>query len=628
MDGGIRLNIIPHFWGGAGQSCRAQKIAFFVRLIKPTLFVLLCVGWFNDLANAQTQLSSSPQMTQEIRAKLSQKVSLDLRDATLLDALFAVRDTSGLNMVVGNEVTGTVNASFVNSSVFEVLDSLLITRGYGYRIVGGSLAVVPLSSLGKQLPLFETSVIQLEHSTVADLLTAVESQLSPEGSVSAVASSNALVVNDYPSQIAKVRTQIAALEEASARHRQTRENPTLSPAIAPGESNNPQLVVRVIHLQYVAADVMSEAIRPLLSPSGQVAAVPNEDKLIVTDSAEYLSRVDSAVVQLDLPRPQVRIWAMIYDCSIEDLQRIGVNWRSGMNSAALNPATGAPQQQAMLDTVTSIVSGAPNGLLTLTSLNSHTDISAIIQALNTADDSRLLADPNVVVMNHESAEIAIVTEVPYQQLTQGIEGGTIGTTEFREAGVTLKVTPHIAQDETISLIVNPKFSLLTGFSDPDNAPIIDRRETSTTVRIANMQTLVLGGLRQRTRIAQRSSIPLLGKLPYLGHLFRHKNNTARESELMVFITPQIIMPDYAGTPREACISQQLNHEIEQAPTAPIPFGIDIMNAEDRARARETDQCWRSQVGLRRRCPSGSSCDSWERLPLASEFDRLDAATTY
>ena len=150
--------------------------------------------------------------------------------------------------------------------------------------------------------------------------------------------------------------------------------------------------------------------------------------------------------------------------------------------------------------------------------------------------------------------------------------------------MTLNVTPHIAQDDTISLIVNPQFSLLTGFSEPDNAPIIDRRETKTTVRVANNQTVVLGGLRQRTRIVNRSDIPLLGKVPYLGHLFRQRSASARESELLVFITPQIVMPDYIGTQRENCVGRTLQVEVDQTPTSPIPYGTAAIRAERRARA--------------------------------------------
>jgi len=319
----------------------------------------------------------------------------------------------------------------------------------------------------------------------------------------------------------------------------------------------------------------------------------------VTDNAQAIARIAEALQQLDLPRPQVRIWAMIYDCGLEDIKACGVNLNSRVNGMSMNAATGNPAQAIALDTVTSTVASPANGLMTLTTVNDMGTLTGVIQALETSDDSRLLADPNVVVMNHEQANISIVTQVPYQQLTQGIDGGTIGTTEFRDAGVKLSVTPHIAADNTIALVINPSFSLLTGFTEGDNAPIIDQRETSTTVRVENLNTLVLGGLRQRTRLVEKSGIPGLKKIPYLGNLFKFRRATARESELLVFITPEIVTPQYGGTARENCVAGKSRQELEATPSYPIPFGREVMRAEELAERKFANRC--------RAC--GSDCES-------------------
>jgi general secretion pathway protein D len=331
----------------------------------------------------------------------------------------------------------------------------------------------------------------------------------------------------------------------------------------------------------VLASQIGQGITPLLSTVGTLATLENDDKVVVSDLPENIARIEQAITQLDIPRPQVRIWALIYDAGLEDLEACGVNFQSGINGSAL-AATGDAAQSIMMNSVTAPVGSPTNGVLTLSTINRLGMMQSVIQALDTSNDSRLLADPNVVVMDHEQAQIEIVTEVPYQQLTQGIDGGQIGTTEFREAGVTLLVTPHIAGDNTIAMQVNPRFSLLTGFTEGDNAPIIDRRETNTTVRIANLETLVLGGLRQRTRIVEKSGIPGLSKVPYLGHLFKFDRRTARESELIVFITPEIVTPHYRGNCREECIRDNVRTEIELTPTSPIPFGMEVLRAEKAA----------------------------------------------
>src|SRR5262245_22504687 len=163
-------------------------------------------------------------------------------------------------------------------------------------------------------------------------------------------------------------------------------------------------------------------------------------------------------------------------------------------------------------------------------LSRNFDLNAVIVALTTCKNSRLLADPNVTVLNNEPALMSIVTEIPYQQLTQTAQGGNIGTTSFREAGVKLQVTPRIASDGTVRLECTPSFSRLAGYTPGDSPqPIIDRREAKTTVRVADRQTLVIGGLRTRNDIQDRAGIPFLMDLPLgIGCLFRSKDISKKE----------------------------------------------------------------------------------------------------
>lgn len=562
------------------------------RIVATIAMLAFCV-----VSNGYAQVGGLPAPTQSstVRRLLEQKINIDLRDATLLEALFTIRDLAGLNIVVGNEIEGTVNASFSDTTVDRILDTLLIPRGYSYRIVSGSIAVLPLSVIGDQLPNFETSVLTLKNAQATELQPLVQALLSPEGRVHAVESSNSLLIMDYQDRVANVRKQILSLENAASSRASNQIVAGGTQQSGIGTQQNgfggaagdlrmqlaDQIKVQVFRPQFVVASQLVQAVTPLLSSVGRISSLEQDDKLVVSDLQANLEQIRGALEQLDAPRPQVRIWALIYDAGIEDLHACGVNFNSGLNGSGL-ASGGTPAHSIGLDAVTAQIAGPTNGVLTMSTVNRLGSMTSVVQALDTSDDSRLLADPNVVVMNHEEAQIQIVTEVPYQQLTQGIEGGTIGTTEFREAGVTLLVTPHIATDTTISMDVNPQFSVLTGFTEGDNAPIIDRRETRTTVRIGHLQTLVLGGLRQRTRIVEKSGIPGLSKVPFLGHLFRFNRSTARESELIVFITPEILTPEYIGTGREVCIADRISMEADLIPTDPIPFGMDVLRAEKQA----------------------------------------------
>ena len=123
----------------------------------------------------------------------------------------------------------------------------------------------------------------------------------------------------------------------------------------------------------------------------------------------------------------------------------------------------------------------------------------------------------------------------------------MGTTEFRDVGVELRVTPHLTREGLIHLTLNPKFSTITGSvnivsgADTIPQPVVATRETITTALIKDKETVVIGGLKKQDKIQETSKIPLLGDLPLLGALFRFEGESTTNSELVVFITPQIIV---------------------------------------------------------------------------------------
>ena len=182
----------------------------------------------------------------------------------------------------------------------------------------------------------------------------------------------------------------------------------------------------------------------------------------------------------------------------------------------------------------------------------------------------MLANPRVLVLDNEQAEIKIVEEVPYQQLTESTEGsGAVGTTEFKEVGFELRVKPHLTREGLIHLRLNPKFSTQTGTvnivsgGDTIPQPIVATRETMTTALIKDNETVVIGGLKKQDKLQQVSKIPFLGDLPLIGLLFRFEGESTTNSELVVFITPHII--------KEAVLSpEEQNYLSNSIYPTPVP----------------------------------------------------------
>ncbi|MEW4561735.1 secretin N-terminal domain-containing protein [Bremerella sp. JC770] len=463
-----------------------------------------------------------------IESALKQRGDLTLRETSLPHALQTISEIWNINVVLGSKVEGTINGTFRDAPLYDILDSLLLLNGYGYRPVGDSLVIVPLSELGTSNPMFRSETIPLEHASAVEIIPAVESLKSRGGSIQAIASANSLTVVDYPDHLEMIRNAVKNIDQVAA-----------GSGAAPGT----RIITDVLNYrpEYIDAKSLLEAIQSLISADGRAAVVEAENQVVVIDRPENLRMIEGVLQRLDIPKPQVRITALIYDIDLDDMESLGVDWSTVFKGRT--NAEGVSQNVFGLESAIAIptAAGDPTGVMTFQTLNGSFDLAAVIDAVRQMDDSRLLADPNVVVVNREKAMIQIVTEIPYQQLTQTSAGGDIGTTAFREAGVMLTVTPRIAADGTIEMDVVPSFSRLTGYSEgPNPQPIIDKRETSTTVRVADGQVLVIGGLRQRVDISNDNGIPYLKDIKYVGKLFRYRQTQVRESELVVFLRTEIL----------------------------------------------------------------------------------------
>jgi len=492
-----------------------------------------------------------------LREMLLRRGDLTLRDATIAGALFSISKAWGVNIVVGEDVKGTVSGDFKQTPLREVLDSILLANRYSYRTIGNSLVVQRTKEVGTANPLLQSITIPIQHGDVKEIVEGVKLLVSEQGNVVAMESARSLLVIDYADRIKSISNFVARMDGAA------------SQALGgmPVE-NFKRLDVAYFHTQFIPAVNAKEPLEAVLSNVGRVAVMPDENRLVVVDYPVNIELARKLLERIDHPRPQVRITALIYDISLKDVEKLGLNWNQVGKGNDLGE-DGTAQQSITLDTTTMapFEAGSAGGTLTVKSLTRNFDIKTIGHFLQTADDARLLADPNVTVTDNELAEWKSVSEIPYQQLSQSSFGGQIGTTAFKEAGITLRVKPMISADGTIEMFIEPEFSRLTGFTPNNRQPIIDTRKASTTVRIANRQTLVLGGLRQRTDTGQFNGIPLLKDMRLIGPVFRARDTDVRESELIVFIRPEIINYDNPPTPRQAMAQETVACKLGRVPQA-------------------------------------------------------------
>jgi general secretion pathway protein D len=479
---------------------------------------------------------------------LNRTGDVTFRNMSIESALFTIGETWQVNIVTGKQIEGTVNGVFKQAPLREILDAVLLANGYSYRAVGDSLVVQASGSVGSANPLFQSLTIPILHSNLAEVVEGAKLLVSEGGQIQALPSARSLLVVDYADRVESIAAFVDRLENAAAQVAGTATS-----------SGTGQLQVSYFRTHFIPAGAAQQPLLSVLSPLGRVAVMAQENRLVVVDYPANIEMARKVLERIDRPLPQVRITALIYDLSLQDVEQLGLNWGSAGKGNTVNDE-GVANQALRFETQTlaPFAAGEAGGALTVRSLTRNFDINTVALLLQTANDARLLANPNVVVKD---------TEIPYQQISQSELGGQIGTTAFKKAGIILNVRPTIAGDGTVEMFVEPEFSRLAGFTPQDNQPIIDTRKATTTVRITNRQTLVLSGLRQRSDTGEFNGIPFLKDVKFVGPLFRSRDTNVRESELIVFLMPEIVDYNEDLTMREAAALETVGCRLDAIPAA-------------------------------------------------------------
>jgi len=499
---------------------------------------------------------------------LKERGDLSLQGVSMEKALFTIGASWKVNIMIGTDVKGTVSCVYRNTPLREILDAVLLANGYSYRAVGDTLVVQRTQEVGSANPLFESAAIPIVNSDLKEIVAGAKLLLSQRGQIHALESAHSVLVVDFSDRVATVRNFISQMDAAAGR----------ANGGIPAESYN-QLQVMYFKTHFIPVDNAKEPLNAVLSQVGRVSTMPQENRMVVVDYASNIEMVRKVLEKIDRPRPQVRITALIYDISLQDVEQLGFNWNNAGKGNPLD-AAGNPLQAIGLNTRTipPAITGSPfaaglpyatgpaSGTFTVQSLTQNFDITVVGQFLQNANDARLLADPHLTVEDNETADMTSVQQIPFQQLTQSSLGGQIGTTRFKDVGIKLLVTPTVASDGTVKMLIQQEFSRLAGFTETDQ-PIVDTRTANTSVRVLNKHTLVISGLRLRSDTGDFNGIPFLKDVRFIGPLFRSRDTNVRESELIVFIQPEVIGYDQASQPREYMAQETVDCRLGRIPLA-------------------------------------------------------------
>lgn len=278
------------------------------------------------------------------------------------------------------------------------------------------------------------------------------------------------------------------------------------------------------------------------------------NSLVITAAPEAYAVLKEIIQKLDIRRSQVLVEALFAEVTLSKTDQFGVEWRvldgpdSGLQLFGSSTGTGGT---GVLNTITNPVTALnPTGLVigalrNTININGNTilNIPAVLRAFQGDTDVNILATPNLMTTDNEEAEIIIGEERPFLRTDQRTpSGGTISTTrsfEFRDVGITLRMTPQISHGKTVRLELFIELTAFTGEAET-GAAVTTKRSTSTTVIADNGQTIVIGGLIREDQNESQTGVPCLGNMPLLGWAFRQQSESKQKNNLLIFITPHIL----------------------------------------------------------------------------------------
>lgn len=457
-------------------------------------------GDFDYLAyqtDNQYVLSVKPLSKKEMEARrrefdyVGDRISLNFQDIEVRAVLQLIADFTEMNLVASDSVRGRITLRLQNVPWDQALELVLKTKGLDKRQVGNVLMVAPAAEIAER----ERQEIE---------------------------------ANRQIAELAPLQSEFIRIRYASAS--------SIVPLFRVG----------------------SEEGGSLLSERGSVVVEKRTNSLIVTDTAAKLAEIRDLIQLVDIPIRQVMIEARIVIAQSDFNRELGIEWGGGyldgdFNSNVLSVSGNTDNVVGLNE---SVINGTqpsvtyPGALLVDLGVARNSGfaigftsddlfLTAELSALEAAGQGEVVSQPKVITGDKQSAVIKSGTEVPYQE--SSASGET--TTAFKEAVLSLNVTPNITPDDRVllDLVINQdSVGELVPTGRGGFQPTIDTTQINTQVLVGNGETVVLGGVFKTEELESVNKVPFFGDLPYIGALFRSETQRNTKTETLIFITPRIL----------------------------------------------------------------------------------------
>jgi type IV pilus assembly protein PilQ len=541
---------------------------------------------------------AAPMPTPAAPPENQRLISLDFKDADVVNLLRILAAESGRNIVISDDVRGKMSISLRNVPWSVALETVMEARGLVKTERDNVVRIVSADQLAKEREA-KARVEEAKLKAEADVRTKVaEAQLKEQEAQAkkfAAELAAAEAVARGPLKEETIRLSYADPEDVAKTLQGILGIPEGGQP-APGAPGGPPLIAAPPFSQLYGPDAGKQPIPAVLTPNSDVLskgitirAHKPTNSIFIRHYANDLERIKRLIREsLDVPLPQVKIEARMEVLDRRDLFAIGVQWGGGgvlnqnsqatlvgrgFTSAASNSASTvgiAPSGIASFANPNANLSGAipvsaATGLasggnivnlplgdvlsgatgaggLAFGIIGSRLNLDLALEALRSQSKTRTLARPEIVTVENNKAIMSLGEEIPYA--TVSAAGTQI---QFKEAVLRLEVTPTVIREGdqnkikmTVIVENNSRGDVVNFGASLGSPPAINKKRAETQVLIKEGERLVIGGVTNSTFIETERKIPLFGDIPILGWLFKAKSNDDKTSELVVFITPSLL----------------------------------------------------------------------------------------
>lgn len=284
------------------------------------------------------------------------------------------------------------------------------------------------------------------------------------------------------------------------------------------DTKGPEYIYKVVSPANCSPDRMVETITRIMP---NMIAVRNEssNSLVLRGEEADVKKAEKIIASLDKKVPQILIEGRVVEIAQSGLSDIGIIWgrEQGSFKFSVDRSTGGISQSD--------------------------SIIASLNLLIAEGKAKILANPRIAALDGKEAEINIGSRIPYAVPAGSAATTTQWTVQYIDAGVNLRILPSVASDGSIVTTIKPEVSNISEWrtTSAGEFPVISTRNAQVTVRLRDGETLVIGGLINESDRENRSALPLLSDVPFIGNIFQRKVSERTKTEVVFLITPHLML---------------------------------------------------------------------------------------